>query len=259
MRLHEKIEMGIVDRLDRIVDKIGAYRNSQSEPALPARDRQTRMTINTYLGHHARFYGPAALELSGDDQGSRTVVRCSNSSPDNDPFWQCIHCGWSRREEPGGGPARTCWMPTCFLWDKEDTAEDGHGQNRCGERAVKRVAAVIERLVEEIANRRVQRAGKDEHRPKHEDPAHFRADIQASQNRQQVSEDQRRAGIAEPARIRRPFAERSAERLQEGDRDPVEQFRLRLMHRVDRDRSERAMPQREQAEHASSSSADPPV
>src|SRR5205823_5668789 len=69
------------------------------------------------------------------------------------------------------------------------------------------------------------------------------------------TEHQGSAGITEsPASVaeivRRPVAERRAERLREGDREPVEGFRLGSNDRVDVDGAERPMPGDEGQQYA---------
>src|SRR5690348_612426 len=74
-------------------------------------------------------------------------------------------------------------------------------------------AALRVRLVEEITDHRAERAGGDDRRPERERPADARAEVERGGDEEHGAEDGRAAAVAEGGRVRRPVAERGAERL----------------------------------------------
>ena len=98
-----------------------------------------------------------------------------------------------------------------------------------------------DRLVEEIADHRTQRAGQDEGRPEQQRLGNARGVVRQCDQRERAAENARGPKVAERS-VRHPVAQRSAQRLREGDRDPVEQLRLAGMDRGRRNPAERAVP-----------------
>src|ERR1700720_3475675 len=100
----------------------------------------------------------------------------------------------------------------CDYERADDSRSDGTAESE---------AAVVHGLVEEIADRGAERPRQDEGRPEQKDAGYIRHEIERDKCRQSGREHQRTAVITEPG-IGGPIAERSAERLREGYRDPIE-------------------------------------
>jgi hypothetical protein len=107
------------------------------------------------------------------------------------------------------------------LRQNDDTRDDESADDSGGDRPAESKASVVHRLVEEIADRGAERPRQDEGRPEQKDARHIGHEIDRDQRRQPGGKYQRAAVIAEPG-LGGPIAERGAERLREGNGDPVE-------------------------------------
>src|SRR5690348_9264954 len=106
--------------------------------------------------------------------------------------------------------------------DQEDDHDREHGR---GEGAAPFEAALVDRLVEKVADGRAERASEDESGPEQEDPADLAtSEIEDREDQEPCAEYERAAAIAEAPSsfagcVSRPVAERGAERLRESDGD----------------------------------------
>ena len=77
------------------------------------------------------------------------------------------------------------------LWQEQDKNDDRHGKHQRRDWAAQFQAALRNRLVEEIADRRAKGAREDERRPEQSDAVHPRHEEQDREQCQRSAENQR--------------------------------------------------------------------
>ena len=117
-------------------------------------------------------------------------------------------------------------VPSGTLRQHQQAGHHEHRDTRRDQRSADIEAAGVNGFVEQIAERRAQGAGQDEGGPEQRHPRGIRPGVQRRQQDQQSDEQRCAAAEAKAGNVRRPVAQRGAERLREGDGGPVEGLRI---------------------------------
>ena len=104
-------------------------------------------------------------------------------------------------------------MATPALRQHQDKPDHKCGEHDRGYRSAQRKPSVVQRIVEEITQRRAKRSGQNEGSPEQRDARHAGPMIKRRCNCQSRTEDERGAFVAQAARISCPVTECSAQGL----------------------------------------------
>ena len=133
-------------------------------------------------------------------------------------------------------------MASGLLRQEQDAGNNESQQNTGGTVAAERKAAMINWLVEQIAQGGTERAREDKSGPEKESPRNVRKEISGGYQREPCAEYEGTTFIAEPVCVGHPVAERRSQGLGEQDRSPIEHLDLRRSDGLHRNGARRFIP-----------------
>jgi hypothetical protein len=119
------------------------------------------------------------------------------------------------------------------LRQEHQTGHDDRGQDSRRIKSAEGKTTLVERFIEEVAQRGTERARQNERGPEQQRSRNIGPEIRRSDHGKPGREYQRAALITEPVGIRHPVAKRSPQRLRKQDRHPIERLDYGRSHGVD--------------------------
>ena len=128
-------------------------------------------------------------------------------------------------------------MLACTLRQQQDAGDNEHRDDGGCDRSAKGQSAVIDRLVEEIANGRAERSRQDERSPEQGDAGNAPPIVERGENGQSGRKHKCAAFVAEASGVGHPVSQRCSERLRESDGGPVKGFDSGPVHGLNGNRA----------------------
>src|SRR5258707_12316254 len=117
-------------------------------------------------------------------------------------------------------------MASGLLRQEQDAGNNQSRQNAGGIVATERKAAIVNWLVEQIAQGGTERSSEDKSGPEEQSARNVRKEISGGYQRQPCAEYEGTPFIAKPVCVGHPVAERGSQGLGKQDRSPIEHLDL---------------------------------
>jgi len=133
-------------------------------------------------------------------------------------------------------------MASGLLRQEQDAGNNESQQNAGGTVAAEGKAAMVNGLIEQIAQGGTERSREDKSSPEEQSARDVRKEISGGYQRQPSAEYEGTAFIAKPVCVGHPVAERRSQGLGEQDRSPIEHLDLRRSYGLHRNGARRFIP-----------------